>query len=225
MFGAAIAAEPILLPAVEPWLAAEKLQREHDAVGFYLSAHPLDEYASVLQKMRVQTWAEFTESVRRGATAGRLAGTVTARQERRMRTGNRMAAVQLSDPTGSYEGVLFSEGLTEFATCSSPAARWWCWSAPRTGRRGSMSASSRSSRSTSSWPASSRSASSSATRRRCRASRSISVRKGEGAVSFILMLEEGHREVEVSLPGRYAITPQIASALRAVKGVVQVELV
>ena len=27
------------------------------------------------------------------------------------------------------------------------------------------------------------------------------------------------------LPGRYAVTPQIASALRAVKGVVQVELV
>ena len=75
---------------------------------------------AVLQKMRVQTWAEFTESVRRGATAGRLAGTVTARQERRMRTGNRMAAVQLSDPTGSYEGVLFSEGLTEYRDLLEP---------------------------------------------------------------------------------------------------------
>ena len=70
--------------------------------------------------MRVQTWAEFTESVRRGATAGRLAGTVTARQERRMRTGNRMAAVQLSDPTGSYEGVLFSEGLAEYRDLLEP---------------------------------------------------------------------------------------------------------
>ena len=49
--------------------------------------------------------------------------------------------------------------------------------------------------------------------------------KGEGAVSFILMLQEGKQEVEVSLPGRYTVTPQIASALRAVKGVVQVELV
>ena len=49
--------------------------------------------------------------------------------------------------------------------------------------------------------------------------------KGEGAVSFILMLAEGRQEVEVSLPGKFAVTPQIASALRAVKGVVQVELV
>ncbi len=88
-----------------------------------------------------------------------------------------------------------------------------------------MSASSRSSRSTSSWRGSSRSASSSATRRRSRACEKHLVRKGEGAVSFILMLEEGRREVEVSLPGRSAITPQIASALRAVKGVVQVEMV
>jgi DNA polymerase-3 subunit alpha len=49
--------------------------------------------------------------------------------------------------------------------------------------------------------------------------------KGEGAASLILLLDEGRREIEVNLPGRYAVTPQIASALRAVQGVVQVELV
>jgi DNA polymerase-3 subunit alpha len=49
--------------------------------------------------------------------------------------------------------------------------------------------------------------------------------KGEGEVSLILLLEAGQREVELRLPGRYAVTPQIASALRAVRGVVQVEMV
>jgi DNA polymerase-3 subunit alpha len=49
--------------------------------------------------------------------------------------------------------------------------------------------------------------------------------KGEGEVSLVLLLEEGRREVEMRLPGRHAVSPQIASALRAVKGVVQVELV
>ena len=44
LFGGSEEREPLLLPAVEPWLPAERLQREHDAVGFYLSAHPLDEY-------------------------------------------------------------------------------------------------------------------------------------------------------------------------------------
>ena len=47
---------------------------------------------------------------------------------------------------------------------------------------------------------------------------------GEGEASLILLLEEG-REVEMRLPGRYPVNPRIASALRAVKGVVQVELV
>jgi DNA polymerase-3 subunit alpha len=48
--------------------------------------------------------------------------------------------------------------------------------------------------------------------------------KGEGEVSLVLMLGQG-KEVEMRLPGRYAVTPQIASALRAVRGVVQVDLV
>ena len=49
--------------------------------------------------------------------------------------------------------------------------------------------------------------------------------KGEGEVSLVLLLEEGRREVEMRLPGRFPVSPQVASALRAVKGVVQVELV
>jgi DNA polymerase-3 subunit alpha len=111
MFGAVAERQPLLLPVVDPWLAAEKLKREYDAVGFYLSAHPLDEYRTVLAKMRVQTWAEFSQAVRAGASAGRLAATVTSKQERRTRTGNKMAVVQLSDSTGSFEAVAFSEEL------------------------------------------------------------------------------------------------------------------
>jgi DNA polymerase-3 subunit alpha len=225
MFGAVEDRQPLLLPAVEPWLAAERLQREHDAVGFYLSAHPLDEYRAVLEKMRVQTWAEFTESVRRGASAGRLAGTVTARQERRVRSGNRMAVVQLSDPTGSYEAVMFSEGLSEYRDLLEPGRSVVVLVGAEERPEGINI--------------------------RIQSAESLDkvmaglkqirvfvrdpaplpsvekqlVRRGEGEVSLVLLLEEGRREVEMRLPGRYAVSPQIASALRAVKGVVQVELV
>jgi DNA polymerase-3 subunit alpha len=41
-------------------------------------------------------------------------------------------------------------------------------------------------------------------------------------VSFVLMLRGG-AEVEVKLPGRYPISPQIAGAMKAVPGVVEVE--
>lgn len=84
-------------------------------MGFYLSAHPLDEYRQVLDRMRVQSWADFSAAVKRGANAGRLAGTVTTRQERKTRTGNKMGIVQLSDASGQFEAVLFSEGSRSIA--------------------------------------------------------------------------------------------------------------
>jgi DNA polymerase-3 subunit alpha len=48
--------------------------------------------------------------------------------------------------------------------------------------------------------------------------------RGDGEVSLVLILDGGEREVEVKLPGRYQASPQIAGALRAVPGVVHVEM-
>ena len=45
-------ARPSPIPAVEPWLPADKLQREYDAIGFFLSGHPLDDYAALLKKLK-----------------------------------------------------------------------------------------------------------------------------------------------------------------------------
>jgi DNA polymerase-3 subunit alpha len=47
--------------------------------------------------------------------------------------------------------------------------------------------------------------------------------KGDGEVSMILILEDGATEVEVRLPGRFKVSPQIAGALKAVPGVVEVQ--
>ena len=108
--------------SVEPWLPAERLQKEFDAIGFFLTGHPLDDYAATLKRMRVQSWAEFARAVRSGASAGRVAGTVVARTERRTRTGSKMGIIGLSDPTGHYEAVLFSEGLAQFRDLLEPGA-------------------------------------------------------------------------------------------------------
>src|SRR5690606_36543782 len=122
IFGASLGAQSqaLALPSVEPWLPAERLHREFQVVGFYLSAHPLDEYRKALEKMRVQSWAEFSAAVKRGATAGRLAGTVTSKQERKTRTGNKMGVVNLSDTSGQYEAVLFSETLAQYRDLLEP---------------------------------------------------------------------------------------------------------
>src|SRR5258708_33604036 len=111
-----------MLPQVEPWLPAERLRREYDAIGFFLSGHPLDDYATVLKRLRVQSWAEFSRAVKTGATAGKVAATVVSRMERRTKTGNKMGIMGLSDPTGHFEAVLFSEGPAQYRDVLEPGA-------------------------------------------------------------------------------------------------------
>ena len=70
LFGGPAAREPLALPSVEPWLPTERLQKEYDAIGFFLTGHPLDDYAEALKRLRVQPWAEFARAVKAGASAG-----------------------------------------------------------------------------------------------------------------------------------------------------------
>ncbi len=90
----------------------EKLAAEFEAVGFYLSGHPLDDYMGLLAKIGVEPWTTFQEKVLSGrGSAAKLAGTVTYKQERRSRNGSRFAFVGLSDPSGQFEAVAFSDLL------------------------------------------------------------------------------------------------------------------
>src|SRR5690348_10413426 len=120
LFAGGATREQIPLPQIESWLPAERLRREYEAVGFFLSGHPLDDYAAVLKKLRVQPWAEFARAVKAGATAGRVAATVVSRTERRTRTGSKMGIIGLSDPSGHFEAVVFSEGLAEHRDLLEP---------------------------------------------------------------------------------------------------------
>ena len=148
LFGGPAAPERVVLPAVEPWLPAQRLQREFDAVGFFLSGHPLDDYAAALKRLRVQPWSEFARAVKAGASAGRVAGTVVSRTERRTRNGTKMGIIGLSDPSGHYEAVLFAEGLAQYRDLLEPGHRRCCCSSPPKCRATKCApASSRSSRS------------------------------------------------------------------------------
>ena len=218
---------------VEPWLPAERLQKEFDAIGFFLSGHPLDDYAAALKRLRVQSWAEFARAVKAGASAGRVAGTVVSRTERRTRTGSKMGIIGLSDPTGHYEAVLFSEGLAQYPR-SARAGHGGAAVALRrsAGRRRARPHPDRSSRSMRRPPSCRRAARVPAQRgadrerRQAAASRPAPRRNGgrssaDGEGRMVLMLRKG-TEVEVKLPGRFKVSPQIAGAIKAVPGVVEV---
>jgi len=102
------------LPTPEDWLPTETLAQEHQAVGFYLSGHPLDDYLGPLKRKGVLTLTELAQMAEGKRVAARIAGTISGKQERKSARGNRFAFVQLSDPTGLYEVTVFSDTLEEY---------------------------------------------------------------------------------------------------------------
>ena len=101
--------EGLQLARVDDWSPAERLKEELDAVGFYLSAHPLDGYQAKLKRLGVTRSADLLARTESGSVV--LAGTVLAKRERSSAKGNRYAFVQLSDPAGVFEITVFSEIL------------------------------------------------------------------------------------------------------------------
>ncbi|RUO97805.1 DNA polymerase III subunit alpha [Hyphomicrobium sp.] len=111
LFGSAGKPADLVLRATPSWTAMEKLSEEFQAIGFYLSGHPLDQYDRVLAKLGIRKFSEFEALVQRGASAGRLAGIVIAARERRSQKGNKFAFATFSDATGQFEAVIFSDTL------------------------------------------------------------------------------------------------------------------
>src|SRR5579862_5606097 len=232
LFGGATTKEPLALPVLEPWLPAERLQKEFDAIGFFLTGHPLDDYAVALKRLRVQSWAEFAGAVKAGAGGGRVAGTVVSRTERRTRNGSKMGIIGLSDPSGHYEAVLFAEGLAQYRDLLEPGTAVLLFLTAE------VQAEEVRARIQSAEPLDEAAAKTQKGLRvflrneapidglARRLERTGSSRNGadqaDGEVSMVLMLQNGS-EVEVKLPGRFKVSPQIAGAMKAVPGVVTVE--
>jgi DNA polymerase-3 subunit alpha len=233
-FGGGDSRDAFPLPAVEAWLPAERLQKEFDAVGFFLSGHPLDDYAGMLKHMRVQSWADFARTVRSGASVGRVAATVVIRSERRTRSGSKMGILGLSDPTGHYEAVIFSEGLQQFRDVLEPGASvLLVLSAEMQGDEVRAriqtaepldQATARLSKGLRIFLRGDAPIESVAKRLEKPSIERSSPDRANGEVAFVLLLNQG-MEVEVKLPGRFKLSPQIAGAIKAVPGVVAVEAV
>lgn len=104
----------IKLPMVENWAPLEKAQREFDAVGFYLSSHPLDGYLEKLERLKVVKASHLRDILAQHHTSIHLAGIVISKKERLTKQGQRYAFVQFSDLSGSFEVTLFSELYTKY---------------------------------------------------------------------------------------------------------------
>ncbi len=223
--GAKAAVPAPTLPAVEDWSGMERLKQEFDAIGFYLSAHPLDVYGKSLQRLGVVRAADLPRLLGAKSAQVRLAGSILSRQERTSARGNRFAFVQASDASGMFEVALFSETLSaarEFlevgqAVLFTVEAKLEGEQIRLTGRNvepldkvaGDTAAGVK-----------------------------IFLRdpaplerlkgvlaqggRGRGPVALVLQLDDRHQEVEVHLKGGYAVSPSVRAQLRNIAGVVDV---
>ncbi len=110
LFGGGGQPEALRLPDAADWPELERLGYEAEAIGFHLTAHPLDAYRHVLRRLGVVAMKEVESRAQAGGRL-QLAGTVVAVKERITRTGSRMAWVRISDASGSCEVTVFSEVL------------------------------------------------------------------------------------------------------------------
>ncbi|MEL6919424.1 MAG: DNA polymerase III subunit alpha [Pseudomonadota bacterium] len=230
IFGSMAATEPerLHLPATEQWSESEMLMKEMQAIGFYFSAHPLDAYAQMLEKQRVQSWAQFSASMKHGARAGRLAATVVSKRVRRTRTGSKMAVVTLSDATSQYEVVMYSDQLEQYAEIAEAGKNFILTVSVRERDDDQMSVILNTL-----TPLENRAGEGAINRlnvfvRDTAPAQPIARqlrRGGNSPVSLIVIKPEGAGEVEIELPGNYAVSPPVAKAIKAIDGVVDVELV
>jgi DNA polymerase-3 subunit alpha len=216
--------ERLRLPEVSDWPDMERLGYEAEAVGFHLTAHPLDGFSVLLRRLGVVPLNQVASRAEGGRARLKLAGCMVSIKERPTKTGNRMAWLTITDTAGSCEVTLFSEVLNRVRPLLVPGTPLLVsvevaleGEALRiTGHDvGSLErAAAEAGASMRIWL-------------RDQASvphiRTILGRdsSGRGRVYLVPMLEG--QEVEIALPGRYPVTPRLRQALKSVPGVERVD--
>ena len=219
----------IQLPKVEPWQDTEKMEHEFDAIGFHLSGHPVESYAASFERLGIALAAELPVLLNGSARKLKLAGSVHHVRERTSARGNRYASVQLSDPSGPFEVVVFSEQLASSRELLEAGALLLL------GVEGRMeegqtrlavqsvvqleaaAASASPGLEISIADAQDGEGALQAVKRGL-----DRVKRGSGRVSVRLHLEVQHRDVEIELPGGFAISSQVRDAIGQIPGVSRV---
>jgi DNA polymerase III subunit alpha len=119
LFGLLTASEPMrapgaspppgageVYPDIEPWGPKQLLAFEKEALGFYISGHPLDRYRGDLQRFATATTSDFTTG-RRGVGDQSIGGIVSQYREMITKKGDKMARFMLEDAEGALEVIAF----------------------------------------------------------------------------------------------------------------------
>jgi DNA polymerase-3 subunit alpha len=103
------------IPFVPEWSPLERLNKERDLIGMYISAHPLDEYEFEINNICNTTTVDLKDLSSLQGKAVKIGGMVTSFRHGTSKAGNPYGVFTLEDYTGAYEFVLFGKNYIEFS--------------------------------------------------------------------------------------------------------------
>jgi len=115
LFGEAFAAETPEpeLPNAPEWSLRDKLQGEKELLGYYVTGHPLDQYADKAKELASHVSSSL-EGLQKGANVA-MCGVMTGITRKRNKKGELWAVFQLEDHGGSTEALLFASNYERLA--------------------------------------------------------------------------------------------------------------
>jgi len=109
LFGENTNEENEIVSSVSDWQFEERLSKEFEAVGFFISDHPLNQFKEVFNDYNIHDFQSF--SANDDLKESNVAATLLKIQERKTAKGNAYAVLKLTDLTSVFELFIFSDTL------------------------------------------------------------------------------------------------------------------
>ncbi len=100
-------------PEIDEWGEKEKLKKEKEALGFYITGHPLDRFTGEIEKLATCVIQNLSGQPDKSVV--KVAGVVEEIKLKRTKRGDKMAVLRMEDHTGSVEVIIFPELFSKTA--------------------------------------------------------------------------------------------------------------
>ena len=97
-----------LLSSIDDWEFEQRLSKEFESVGFFISNHPLNQFKDIFLDYRITDYQNFNNN---DINEGNIAATLLKIQERKTAKGNSYAVLKLTDLSSVFELFIFSDQL------------------------------------------------------------------------------------------------------------------
>ena len=102
--------EKFPLEEINDWKFEERLTKEFEALGFFISDHPINDYKEIFDIYKIKNFSDFTLSE---VDETNLAATILKLQEKKTQKGTSYAIIKLTDLGGIFELFIFSDILEQ----------------------------------------------------------------------------------------------------------------